>query len=331
MSTNTHTELLEKLLPTLTAIDAATEWRMSGPAVRARKCDIYKVANRTRALALKIYRPGMVSGAAPGIQYRALVRCNQAAAHHPLLRAPLARAFLADERAILMDWQNAPTLRSVLWKKAGSPRRRLDLITATAKWLRAFHELSGIKLGPMNSDQLTAKLNTQMARKPEAMALLEQDTAFQTALCQFREAAANIGENAPHALIHGDFTPTNLLVDGAAIIGMDMWGARQAPVYEDIARMLAYLGVVSPFSLSPSPLSPRSALVQAFACGYGENLLDPRSTHLPMVILYQQLRRWLVYADNKNAHRFSPLARWQLARNRSLCQQTLNWLDHCKP
>jgi len=120
-------------------------------------------------------------------------------------------------------------------------------------------------------------------------------------------------------------------VDDAGVIGMDMWGARHGPVHEDITRMLAYLGVVSPFALSARPLVARSALVQAFAQGYGEKFFDPHSVPLPMVLLYQQLRRWIVYAGKTNHQPFSPLAKWQLARNRSLCGQTLAWLDHCKP
>ncbi len=331
MSKKPHTELLEKLLPTLTAVDATTEWYIRGPAVRARKCEVYKVANANHTLALKVYRPGMVSGAAPNLQYRTLVHCNQAAQRQPLLRAPTALAFLPDDGAILMDWQTAPTLRSVLWKKFASPNQRLGLITAAARWLRAFHELSGIGIEPINGGKLTAKLNIQMTRQSDVVALLEQDPAFQICLDRFLDTAADAGKKIPHALLHGDFTPTNLLVDDAGIIGMDMWGARHGPVYEDIARMLAYLGVVSPFALSPMPQSSRSTLIRAFVQGYGDDLFDPQSSQFPMVLLYQQLRRWLVYAGKNNSHRFSPLAKWQLARNRSLCRQTLTWLDHCSP
>ena len=331
MSQTAHTELLEKLLPTLTAVDATTEWHIRGPAVRARKCDIYKVTNTTRTLALKVYKPVVASDIAPSLQHRALVRCNQAVNHQPLLRAPTALAFLPDEGAILMDWQSAPTLRSVLWKKFTTPYQRLELVTAAAKWLRAFHELSDIVSAPTNGGKLTAKLNTQMTRLPGAPALLEQDPAFHKVLNRFFDAATDILDNAPHALLHGDYTPTNLLVDDAGIIGMDMWGARRGPVYEDIARMLAYLGIVSPFALWREPLNPDSALIQAFARGYGDDLFDLRSAQLPMVLLYQQLRRWLVYAGKNNRQPFSPLVKWQLTRNRSLCRQTLTWLDHCKP
>ncbi len=330
MSTNAHTELLEKLLPTLSAVDATSDWHIDGPNVRARKCNIFKLANANRALALKVYKPGMVSSEAPNIQYRALVRCNQAVQHQPLLRAPTALAFLPDENAILMDWLTAPSLRSVLWRKFAAPHKGLELVTAAAKWLRAFHELSGIKLEPVTGNKLASKLSTQMARKPDAMTALEEDPAFQTALNSFFDAASNACGNAAHALLHGDFTPTNLLVDDAGIIGMDMWGARRAPVYEDIARMLAYLGIVSPFAVSLSPLSPDNKLIQTFARGYGGDIFDPQSPHLPIILLYQQLRRWLVYSGKRNSQPLSPLAKWQLARNRSLCQQTLTWLDRCK-
>ena len=342
MSERIQTELLEKLLPTLRALEPAsraeldddvvfgTGWHISSHVLHGRKCDIYKVTNTTCTLALKVYKPDMTSDAAPDIQYRALERCNQAAANQPILRAPKALAFLPDERAILMEWQQAGTLRSALWHRLASPSQRLNLIAAAGTWLRAFHTLSGITMQPLDGAKLSAKLDTQMSRKPGAMATLNNCAAFQTALDRFQRKAAHTGNETPHALLHGDYTPTNLLVDDVGIIGMDMWGARRAPIFEDLARMLTYLGVVSPFALKASPLMPKSTLVRAFAQGYGDDLLSPISETLYLILLYQQLRRWMVYADRKTSRPYSPSVQWQLARNQHLCRQTLNWLDHCK-
>lgn len=330
MSNGAQLDLLEKLQPTLDSIDAGAQWQISSPALRARKCDIYKITASHHTLALKVYKPNMVLDAAPGIQYAALQRCNQAVTNQPILRAPKALAFLPEERAILMEWQPTNTMRTALWEKLGSPNQRLDIVAAAGAWLRAFHGLSDITVQRLDGGILSAKLDTQINRKPASMAVLNNNAGFQTALRHFQQKAAHTSFEAPHALLHGDFTPTNLLVDGAGIIGMDMWGRRRAPVYEDITRMLAYLGVVSPFAIAASPLSPQSALVQAFAKGYGNDLMRPDTEALYFVLLYQQLRRWLVYTGQKNSHAYSPLAQWQLLQNKRLCEQTLNWLDHCK-
>lgn len=329
MSENRLQDLLEKLGPTLDTLAANANWQIKQPAIQARKCDVYKVTGANSAFALKVYKPGVASKKAPKIQYDALGRCNQAAADQPVLRAPRALAFLPDEQAILMEWQSAPTLRATLWQRLVSPRRQRGLITAAGSWLRAFHNLSDISLQPLDAGKLIAKLGSQISGKPATMMALNNDPAFQLAVRIFHKAAATIRPEVPHALLHGDYTPTNLLVDQAGIIGMDMWGARQAPVYEDIARMLAYLGVVSPFALATSPLKPQSNLVRAFAEGYGEDMLDPNQSSFLLILLYQQLRRWLVFADRKANHPYSALARWQLGQNKRLTHQTLTSLKDC--
>lgn len=330
MSETVKTLLLKKLMPMLNALDAGAVWRIVGPTVRARKCDIYKISGSSRRLALKVYKTSSASNAAPEIQYESLRRCHQAAKHNPLLRAPEALAFLPEERAILMTWQTAATLRLTLWHNLRSPGHRLELVKRSGAWLQAFHSVSEISQQPFDGDNLSAKLNSQIKKKPDAQDQLKNSTHFHHALSCFHEGAATCTEQTPHALLHGDFTPTNLLVDGEKIIGMDMWGLRQAPVYEDITRMLAYLGVVSPYALQAAPLAPNSPLIEAFIAGYGTEQLNITSTAFPLVLLYQQLRRWLVYADKRAKRPFSATARWQLAQNERLCLQTLNWLDHCR-
>lgn len=329
MSDTSKIALLKKLKPSLIEIDASAGWQITGPTIRARKCDIYKVSNPNHQLALKVYKNNIASSAAPHIQYDAMRRCNEAAFTNPLLRAPNALAFLPDERAILMEWHAATALGKTLWKKLYSPDQRLEMINSAGKWLRAFHDLSDVKLLPLDGHKLAAKLKAQIEKKTAAQDQLKNSRHFQRALSRFRDAAASCNEPTPHALLHGDFTPSNLLVNSGNIIGMDMWGVRHAPIYEDITRMLAYLGVVSPYALWPAPLSPDSPLMQAFIKGYANEQIDIQSKAFHIVLHYQQLRRWLVYADKKTTQPFSLKARWQLIQSQRLCLQTLNWLDHC--
>lgn len=329
MSETASTLLLKKLMPTLNGIDADADWQVVGPIVRARKCNIFKVIGPHQHFAVKVFKAGIASNAAPEIQYKALRRCNKAAEHTPLLRAPKALALLPEERAILMAWHTAPTLRTMLWRKSASPKQRLNLINRSGAWLQTFHSLSEINPQPLDGSKLSAKLITQIEKKPAAEDQLKKSPHFQRALSRFHEAAATCTDHTSHALLHGDFTPSNLLSDGESIVGMDMWGVRRAPIYEDIARMLAYLGVVSPYALQSAPLAPESPMMQAFIHGYGSEHIDLTSTAFPIVLLYQQLRRWLVYADKKAKRPFSATARWQLVQNQRLSLQTLNWLDHC--
>ncbi len=279
-------------------------------------------------LALKIYRNSIASETAPQIQFRALERCQSAQQNSARLRAPTPYAFLKDEKAILMDWLAAPNLHSRLWQLWFSRSKRLDLVEASGAWLRAFHDLSCISYESFEGNKLLAKLNSRTKNNQDAAAALQTNKNWATAFESFEKKASEISSQSPHALLHGDFTPSNVLADERGIIGIDMWGARHAPVFEDAARILTYLAINSPFSLSSVPLHSDGPLVSAFARGYGTDVLDTRSPAWIFTLLYQQLRRGLVYQQSLLKKRRVSVAHWQMKQTFSLIMQSQNLLGY---
>lgn len=312
--------MLQELAP-------GVRWRLEGPVGRTRKCIIYRLSAPEHAsLALKQYKPGVASAAAPGLQYEALMRCQDAAATGSPVPAPQAHAFAPDIGAVLMEWVDAPQLRTLLWRTALRPGHRRRLITRTARWLRSFHDLSPVAVEPLDGTKLLRKLQGKLDASAAAPLMMHGDPLFREALAAFTETAQQGGLEAPHALLHGDFTPSNILIDKGDVIGIDMWGARRGPVLEDIARMLTYLAIVSPFALARAPLAAGAPLMSAFAEGYGHGPLKGGSKAVNFVMLYQQLRRWQVYADRRMAGTGGPVSRWQQAQARALVRQTLRQL-----
>lgn len=328
------TQLLDDLSEALDRVEPGADWQAAGPTGKSRKCDIYELFNNLseKRLALKVYRSGVSSEQAPQIQYRAMERVAKAATASKLLIAPTPITFIPEDRAILMSWQDAERLQNHLWQRLLSPGKRLRLIENTGRWLRAFHDISCIAPAPFDANKLAKKLTGKLHapfEKPgnEEHPILKNQT-FRTAWDRFHAGTASLDASVPHALLHGDFTSSNILVDGNSIIGIDMWGARLGPVYEDAARLLTYLAIQSPYSFSTSPLHPDGALISAFAKGYGRDVLNIQSNAWNFILLYQQLRRWIAY-EERLAHGASGAStHWLINRTIRIVRQTMPWLSH---
>lgn len=325
------TPLIDNLSDSLQALTPGATWTAAGPVGASRKCDVYALTNDKSALrlALKVYRLDVASEQASQIQFRALQRVQKARADDSFIRAPEPYACLSDHRAILMSWHDSPNLTKTLWNKLARPQSRLRLISDAGTWLRRFHEISCISSAPLDTEKLVAKLQNRINRCADGGRALLGTSEFARALECFTSNMEGFNSSAPHALLHGDFTPSNLLVDDQGIFGMDMWGGRLGCVMEDAARLMTYLAIQSPYALAGTPLHSDGKLLATFAKGYGREVLDIQSPAWKLVLMYQQLRRWVVYYDRMIRNRPTLQSRWLLSRTQKVSLQSLSWLEHC--
>lgn len=317
-------QILEKMSDALEGVCPEGEWQLSPALKNSRKCDIFLVTNPRvkRKLALKIYKEGTASEQAPGLQFRALDRLQNAELKVP---APQAYSFLPDKRAILMEWIDAETVQNALWRWTFLPAKRRRTIRDTGNWLRQFHKVSHIANQPLDGAKLAQKLVTQCS-KYDASAT---NTSIQRSIELFEKAASSVKVSTPHALLHGDFTTRNILLQDCKPVGVDIWGARMGPVFEDAARFVTYAAINSPFSFSASPWHPDGALLQSFASGYGKDLIDLRSRAWTLLLWYQFLRRWIVYSGRPASGMPLYMGRWQTNRAKAGSLMLQSWLEDC--
>ena len=318
------TELLEKMADALADISADGVWQLGPKFSNSRKCDLYPVtnANSSRCLILKIYRQGSTSEQAPGLQFRALERLEKSAPH---IAAPRAVAFDVDKRAILMDRIDGTPTNKVFWLQAFKPTTRNNTVSDIGKWLRAFHEVSHIADQPLDGAKLARKIVTQLQKHQQC----EKDSALMRGIESFDGIATKLEGSTPHALLHGDFTTSNVLIGDSGPVGIDMWGSRMGPVFEDAARFISYAGINTPFALSPTPWHPDSALSQSLASGYGKGLLDLCSRSWTLILWYQYLRRWIVYSGHAKSSNALNVKHWQSKRAEQAALSLQSWLEDC--
>lgn len=321
----------DQLEPALKRLAPDATWHMSGPIGRARKCNIFKITNNqdTHTLALKVYRDGKTNARGPQNQFEALQQLHRTNGS-AVINAPRAHAFLPDVNAIVMDWVDAPPLRNALWRSAFSSEDKLAYVKSAAQWLRRFHNNSGIKDSPLDAVTLFKHIETRLEQNPINIAEMKDNALFIRAYERLQTLAQTDAIIAPHAKLHGDFTPTNILINNDEAVGIDIWGVRYGTIYEDVARILTYLGINSPFALKRSVLMNEgnpTPLFNAFAQGYGSDYMRCDASTLWFSLLYQQLRRWLVFLDWKKQGRSAIKAKLEIERVKRLITQSLNQIE----
>jgi aminoglycoside phosphotransferase (APT) family kinase protein len=321
----------EQIAANLVHLAPGAQWHIDGPIGKGRKCEIFKLTNdqQTHTLALKLYRSDQVTGSGPEKQFAALHRFTNDATPKLNVAMPRAHAFWPELNAILMDWIDAPRLRTVLWRNLLSQKTRNTSVIKAAQWLRHFHDTSETGSKAINAHALLAILNKRIEKSDAGQNLMATAPLFRKCLEKLHQLSDDPRLIAPHATLHGDFTPTNILMDGEQPIGIDIWGVRNGPIYEDIARMLTYLAIDSPFVLDQRPFHDGkqiSRLFSLFLEGYGQDLITAESPALWYILLYQQLRRWIVFEDKARSKPSRVKAKLQLNRIRPLCKNSYSQL-----
>lgn len=318
------TEILENMADALADVSADGAWQLGPKFSNSRKCDVYPVSNSNSAhsLILKIYRQGATSEQAPGLQFRALERLEKSA---PQIAAPRAIAFDADKRAILMERIDGSPIKKAFWLQAFKPTTRNNIVREIGKWLRAFHEISHIADQPLDGAKLARKLATQQQKHQQS----GQNSSLMHGIKSFSDIATKLEVPTPHALLHGDFTTSNVLIGDNGPVGIDMWGSRMGPVFEDAARFISYAGINTPYALSPTPWHPDAALTQSLAAGYGKSILDLRSKSWSLILWYQYLRRWIVYSGRAQSSNVLSGRHWQCKRAERASLSLQSWLEDC--
>ena len=248
-------------------------------------------------------RPRLAGTGSQAERYRLehawLVAVEQELARVPDARLDSVHAFgyLPEHGALVMERHPGHRLRDLvagatLRRLRPAPALRARAMEATRRagaWLRRFHALPGAHLPARHATR--AEVESWIdAACPFLGENLGDRATFEGLRRSLSDAARrSLPDAQPMAPSHGDFAPRNVLVgtDGR-LAGLDIAGATQAPIVED----LAYFGtsVRSPatrvFTLGalhdPGAIAELEA---ALVDGYG----GPAATALPAIRLYQAL------------------------------------------
>ena len=251
-------------------------WRIT-KTIKRRDCLIYKAthADFKSPLCVKIYSAARKDGGTPKALFKALKKYYTADSP---LNVPKPFAHHEEYGAVIMEWTNVPARRNIIWKLLVQRRKT---IRRAGAWLKWFHQKSETKTSSYN-DTAIAKIASIIEYEnftpPKGFMACYEALKSQVQTHQGAEILSGV--------IHGDFTPYNILHDTQGrMIGIDFTAQENAPLYSDLARFFMYLNSYRPIYMSAK--ADYNALLE----GYGM----ARNNDVHRTVLFGEImRRWSV-------------------------------------
>lgn len=272
-------------------------WKITGSVIQSRQCQIFKAEESTSGLTLAIkHYSNSTSDVAPKQQYEAFQRCHTTMANgNATYRVPATYFINQKHRIFAMEWISGKSLHSLCWRPFQSNRITNDHLERSGRWLRHFHESGEIRQEKINFSHTLKSIEKQIERVGPKY---HQDPSFAASYLELEQIIEQLpGDNHPTALLHGDFTPANLLFSEKRVTGLDIWATVRGSIYSDIARIMTYLSVAYPLAIPPwsgNSTELHNRLFVPFCRGYGFDLADPTSGLFRTCLLAEHFRRRVV-------------------------------------
>lgn len=234
-----------------------------GPPYRTKKSVVYcgDCSLYSERVAIK-----WVQNAAGLIQYDALIQAEKMLGSAGEYSVPHPIAKLENEKIFVMEWIEGKSLSKLLSQKFLSRANAVSYVNRAGCWLHRFHKMEAFPHA-----QLPFEKRTQSLRTDIAAAQLEDDTFTRAAfrlLEETREFAGNF--SLPQGVIHGDFTPDNIVLSEGRTVGLDFALRHRNVVVFDLANFIVHmlLRAWEPTALFSGLLRRRYLLVSSFLDGY---------------------------------------------------------------
>ena len=298
-------------------------WKIT-KKISARECDIFKAQSSTYpyAIAIKAYHNKKSRLAI--LQYNTLDYLSSTL-NTDLHEYYVPNTFgnLPEESIFMMEWVDSPPLEKRLWGRFYSKTKVQSDLYRSFSWLKEFHSLAN----PGNHTVSVHRYKSLLSHYLKINTQLSSHSTFSKGITIFNKLLDSYqGFKVPHADRHGDFTPSNILIDDNRVISIDMIGNQNLPVANDIALLFSYVAIEYPcmltqsdFRLPPEEWPLLKLILEAYR--YPK---DPKQIQFFLfVFLYELLRRWLIINDRNKNKRTTLLDRWRLRNTemivRNLC------------
>lgn len=264
---------------------------------------VFKVssAHLKRSVAAKVYRSALPAHESPGKMFHALDFYHARATDSPRLTVPQPCGVVESLNLIVMEWIHAPTLHQRLRRSRFSKKSRQREIELAAQWLRWFHEQLQISRENYASEaalfEYKRLLHSHLSMNQDFFA---DAPDLHQHLKTWKKLTANLGNfELDHAVVHHDFTPSNIFIAENTVTGFDLLAQDRRPITYDICRFLTHLGNSRILPVPAEELRKYGCAAadhQAFMEAY-----SPGMREIPtQIFLYLQfteiLRRWLSVA-----------------------------------
>ncbi|MEX1026675.1 MAG: phosphotransferase [Candidatus Paceibacterota bacterium] len=236
-------------------------------------------------------------------EYAALCRIQTHFDAKPDRRFGVVRVYdlLPENQAMVLQWIDQPSLRALLYKthRLANVRRARQLEGAfhhAGAWLRWHHALPSLPHAEIRNTSRDAYLDAV----EKFVAYLTNHVSDGDEMRQMHQrivalAHEHIPTTVPTGQVHGDFAPRNIFVGhGNRVSIFDTLGRFEAPIYEDIAKMLMTVQASGPQLFSRGLFFDHNRLTR-FEQHFLEGYFSDQPIPLPTIRLFlaqQLLEHW---------------------------------------
>lgn len=274
------------------ASDHVPRLKIDGPRYRTARSKIYYCESDLfpTPVAIKVCRGGESSFEALRTEYAALQQLQSMIDETPPLRVPQTYVLLPSADAFVMEWIPYRSMKRLLWRQTTAKEFKPTLQQA-GKWLRAFHQFSGITTGKLPTHELIERSKQAFDRTSPGM---RTDTLLRTSCTVLRDYHQQIRDiDLDFSIGHGDFTPANLLCGPGETISLDLRAVTRQATIRDVARFLNYFDrqLLTPGGVRFLPL--RAELSHTFTDSYDSGLRDGKAMALTWLRLFMVVNLWV--------------------------------------
>lgn len=299
-ATNMQAECAALMRDYCAAHQAPANWRQTHPEMKLLKASIYRIESDhfSTPVGIKAFRTDLVSAAFPEkLFHEWQIYAAQSAPEG--FCVPAIYAVLPHSAALMMEWIEAKNMGDILLQNLHRPHVRVDAIRRAGGWLKWFHGVGGVENLPYDSSMMLGKIEAMIEKvNAQNAAVMPAQKTFWHCLDVLRRATPRFhGVSVPHAPVHGDFTPYNLLLpDDGRTAGIDFLAHGRMPVTFDICHFLVYLDVHRFWLTAARSLRKQGCNqpdMDHFFAGYGDALSGLAPDAFLYCHLSEVLRRWV--------------------------------------
>ncbi|CAN5148851.1 hypothetical protein BH10PSE7_BH10PSE7_35210 [soil metagenome] len=263
----------------------------SGTVIEGRDCWVYRAAAPAIpfSLAVKLYKPRASRPFPIRLQMQRHRLCAKKMAGTGGYTVPQPVAGFPPRQIVVMEWIDGPSARDLMRTVILKRDAYRELLVRAGRWLGCFHGVSKPKTEALPVERLIEGLDRRVLKSHPHIG---NDPVYAAADRTIRELAPLLdGREMEQVEVHGDFTPSNLLIDRDRTIGIDFGATRRLPHYYDICRFLVHLEAQRP---APKWLGarPQNFAAEAFLEGYGDHAPPASGDIMNYMMLIEVLRRW---------------------------------------
>jgi len=309
-------ELKNKVLQSLRDKTGLQSWTVNKSPIVARNCVVYRLScdQHLTDIALKIYSNDQASRQLQS-QYEVIKGFSETLNKKKFqYRVPEPYGSFVEDNCFLMEWALGESLDIRVWKYFYYEKKQFSDITKAYRWLKQYHQVANPILQKIDLNYFPDQL-IEHIQKHNGQSLLENNVIFSEGLKLINEHGLSFSNlEVMHASLHGDFTPTNILIDKDAVTGIDIGKGSSQPIEIDMALMLNYIVIDNLNMLSKAHLkkAPETwSILNTVLDAYGYPRDKSQRQFFLFVFLFEMLRRWLIL-NNRNNKNPRLIDRWRL-------------------